>query len=79
MLDMKFVRNNPEIVKENIRKKFQDNKLPLVDEVIEFDKKFRAAKTRWDELRNPRNVISKQIGALMARAKRRRPKPPRPR
>ena len=70
MLDMKFVRNNPEIVKENIRKKFQDQKLPLVDEVIEFDKKFRAAKTRCDELRNQRNVISKQIGALMAQGKK---------
>ena len=70
MLDMKFLRNNPEIVKENIRKKFQDQKLPLVDEVIEFDRKFRAAKTRCDELRNQRNVISKQIGGLMAQGKK---------
>ncbi len=70
MLDMKFVRNNPEIVKENIRKKFQEDKLPLVDEVIELDKKFRTAKTRCDELRNQRNVISKQIGGLMAQGKK---------
>ncbi len=70
MLDMKFVRNNPEVVKENIRKKFQEDKLPLVDEVIELDKKYRAAKTRCDELRNQRNVISKQIGGLMAQGKK---------
>ena len=70
MLDMKFVRNNPEVVKENIRKKFQDQKLPLVDEVIEFDKKYRAAKTRCDELRNQRNVISKQIGGMMAQGRK---------
>ena len=63
MLDMKFVRNNPEVVKENIRKKFQDQKLPLVDEVIEFDKKYRAAKTRCDELRNQRDSRLKEIGA----------------
>ncbi len=65
MLDIKFVRNNPEIVKENIRKKFQDEKLPMVDEVIEMDVELRAAKTRGDELRNNRNVVSRQIGALM--------------
>ena len=70
MLDMKFVRNNPEVVKENIRRKFQDQKLPLVDEVIEFDRKYRAAKTRCDELRNQRNVISKQIGGMMAQGRK---------
>ena len=61
MLDIKFVRENPEAVKENIKKKFQDDKLVLVDEVVELDLKFRAARTRCDELRNQRNVISKQI------------------
>lgn len=70
MLDIKFVRENPEIVKENIKKKFQDSKLPLVDEAIEFDRKYRAAKTRADELRSGRNKISKQIGALMAQGKK---------
>ena len=70
MLDIKFVRNNPEAVKENIRKKFQDQKLPLVDEVIEYDKKFRAAKTRCDELRSQRNSISKAIGGMMAQGKK---------
>jgi seryl-tRNA synthetase len=70
MLDIKFVRSNPEAVKENIRKKFQDQKLPLVDEVIEYDKKFRAAKTRCDELRGQRNSISKAIGGLMAQGKK---------
>ena len=62
MLDIKFVRQNPDAVKENIKKKFQDEKLPLVDEVIEFDRKFREAKTRCDDLRGQRNTISKQIG-----------------
>ena len=70
MLDIKFVRNNPDLVKENIRKKFQDQKLPLVDEVIEYDRKFRAAKTRCDELRSQRNSISKAIGGLMAQGKK---------
>ena len=70
MLDIKFVRANPDAVKENIRKKFQDEKLPLVDEVIEFDAKFRAAKTRCDELRALRNKKSKQIGGLMAQGKK---------
>ena len=70
MLDIKFVRNNPEIVKENIRKKFQDEKLPMVDEVIAMDAEIRAAKTRGDELRNNRNVVSKQIGALMKEGKK---------
>ena len=62
MLDIKFVRANPEAVKENIRKKFQDEKLPLVDEVIEKDQQYRDAKTRGDYLRGQRNTISKQIG-----------------
>ena len=70
MLDMKFVRENPEIVKENIRKKFQDEKLPLVDEVIELDRQFRDSKTRADSLRADRNRISKQIGGLMAKGMR---------
>ena len=70
MLDIKFVRANPELVKENIKKKFQDEKLPLVDEVLAFDSEYRAAKTRCDELRNLRNVTSKRIGALMGQGKR---------
>ena len=70
MLDIKFVRENPEIVKENIKKKFQDKKLPLVDEVIEFDDERRKVVARADELRANRNKISKQIGALMAQGKR---------
>ena len=65
MLDIRFVRQNPEIVKENIRKKFQDEKLPLVDEVIELDEKVRAAKNRGDELRKIRNDVSREIGAFM--------------
>ena len=70
MLDIKFVRQNPEAVKENIKKKFQDEKLPLVDEVIDFDAKFRAAKTRCDELRAMRNKKSKEIGGLMAKGQK---------
>ena len=70
MLDLRFVRENPEIVKENIKKKFQDQKLPLVDEVIELDKLCRTAKGEADELRGSRNRLSKQIGALMAQGKR---------
>jgi seryl-tRNA synthetase len=65
MLDIRFVRNNPDIVKENIKKKFQDEKLPLVDEIIAMDEEVRAAKTRGDELRASRNSLSKQIGGLM--------------
>jgi len=65
MLDIKFVRQNPELVKENIKKKFQDEKLPLVDEVIELDEKLRAAKTRGDELRKIRNDVSREIGGYM--------------
>ena len=70
MLDMKFVRENPDIVKENIKKKFQDSKLPLVDEVIELDEKSRATKQEADDLRASRNSLSKQIGALMAQGKK---------
>ena len=70
MLDIKFVRQNPDAVKENIKKKFQDEKLPLVDEVIDFDAKFRAAKTRCDELRAMRNKKSKEIGGLMAKGQK---------
>ena len=70
MLDIKFVRENPDAVKENIKKKFQDDKLPLVDEVVELDAKLRAAKTRADELRAIRNKTSKEIGALMAQGKK---------
>ena len=70
MLDMKFLRNNPEIVKQNIRNKFQDEKLPLVDEVIEKDEKCRAAKSRGGELRAKRNTLSKQIGGLMAKGQK---------
>ena len=70
MLDMNFVRNNPDIVKENIRKKFQEQKLVLVDEVIELDKQYRAAIQKADALRNQRKTISKQIGGLMAKGQR---------
>ncbi|MCI8308325.1 MAG: serine--tRNA ligase [Lachnospiraceae bacterium] len=70
MLDMKFVRENPDIVKQNIKNKFQDDKLPLVDEVIELDKKSRAAKQEADSLRAERNTLSKQIGALMGQGKK---------
>ena len=69
MLDIKFVRENPEIVKENIKKKFQDQKLPLVDEVIDIDKKIRALKQESETLRASRNDLSKQIGALMREKK----------
>ena len=70
MLDIRFVRENPEIVKENIKKKFQEAKLPLVDEVIELDEKNRAAITEASELRASRNSLSKQIGMLMGQAKK---------
>ncbi|MBQ9153346.1 MAG: serine--tRNA ligase [Solobacterium sp.] len=70
MIDIKLIRENPELVKENIRKKFQDEKLPLVDEVAELDKKFRDSKTRADSLRGDRNRISKSIGQLMREGKR---------
>lgn len=70
MLDIKFVRENPDAVKENIRKKFQDSKLPLVDEVLAIDAELRAAKTEADELRANRNKVSKEIGGLMAQGKK---------
>ncbi|MCR4748525.1 MAG: serine--tRNA ligase [Lachnospiraceae bacterium] len=70
MIDIKFLRENPDLVKENIKKKFQDSKLELVDEVIELDKQSRAAKAEADELRSSRNKISKEIGALMAQGKK---------
>ena len=70
MLDLKFVRENPEAVKQNIRNKFQDNKLPLVDEVIELDELNRVAKQEGDALRAERNKLSKQIGGLMGQGKR---------
>ena len=70
MLDLKFVRENPEIVKQNIRNKFQESKLSLVDEVIELDTKNRAAKAEADSLRASRNKLSKQIGQLMGQGKK---------
>ena len=70
MIDIKFLRENPEIVKENIRKKFQDEKLPLVDEVIELDAESRKTQKEADELRANRNKVSKEIGALMAQGKK---------
>ncbi len=70
MLDIRFVRENPEVVKENIRKKFQDQKLPLVDEAIALDAESRALKKEGDELRASRNKLSKMIGALMGQGKR---------
>ena len=70
MLDIKFLRENPDIVKQNIKNKFQDEKLPLVDEVIELDLKSRKAKQEADELRASRKKVSKEIGALMAQGKR---------
>ena len=70
MLDIKFIRENPDVVKENIKKKFQDQKLPLVDEVIELDAKRRAAIVEADQLRAARNSLSKKIGMLMGQAKK---------
>lgn len=70
MIDMKWIRNDPEKVKENIRKKFQDEKLPLVDEVLDLDKQFRETKMTCDDLRNQRKTISKKIGALMGQGKK---------
>ena len=70
MIDIKFLRENPEAVKENIRKKFQDNKLPLVDEVIELDAQARKTQQEADNLRANRNKLSKQIGALMGQGKK---------
>ncbi len=70
MLDIHLLRTEPERVKENIRKKFQDEKLPLVDEVVAFDREFRDAKAQGDALRNKRKVVSKEIGGLMGRGLR---------
>ena len=70
MIDIKVLRENPEAVKENIKKKFQDKKLPLVDEVIEFDKKYREITFKDDELRSKRNSLSSQIGMLMKNGKK---------
>ena len=70
MIDIKFLRENPDAVRENIKKKFQEQKLPLVDEVMEFDKKSRAAKQEADDLRANRNALSKQIGGLMKDGKK---------
>ena len=70
MLDIKFLRENPDVVKENIKKKFQDNKLSMVDEVIELDAKKRAAQQEADSLRASKNKIAKEIGALMAQGKK---------
>ena len=66
MLDLKFVRENPDIVKQNIKNKFQDRKLPLVDEVIELDKRNREIKGEVEALRAEKNKVSKEIGACMA-------------
>ncbi|MCR4687160.1 MAG: serine--tRNA ligase [Lachnospiraceae bacterium] len=70
MIDIKFLRENPDAVKENIKKKFQDDKLPLVDQVIELDTKRRAVQAEGDDLKANRNKLSKQIGALMAQGKK---------
>ena len=70
MIDIRLIRENPELVRENIRKKFQDAKLPLVDEVIELDKANRAAINEASNLRAERNTLSKQIGMLMGQAKK---------
>ena len=70
MIDIKLIRENPDLVKENIKKKFQEEKLPLVDEVAQLDVQVRQAQTEADDLRNQRNVISKEIGRLMAEGKK---------
>ena len=70
MLDIKFVRENPDIVKQNIKNKFQDRKLPLVDEVIELDAENRKIKQEVEVLRAERNKLSKQIGGLMAKGEK---------
>ena len=70
MIDIKFLRENPEVVKENIRKKFQEHKLPLVDEVIELDEQARKTQQEADEIRASRNKLSKQIGMLMGQGKK---------
>ena len=70
MIDIKLIRENPEMVKENIRKKFQDQKLVLVDEIIKLDEEARQLTLKCDELRMKRNTISKEIGNLMAQGKK---------
>jgi len=70
MLDIKFVRDNQDIVKENIKKKFQDRKLPLIDEVIALDAENRKVITEADSLRAERNALSKEVGKLMGQAKK---------
>ena len=70
MIDIKFLRENPDVVRQNIKNKFQDKKLPLVDEVIDLDAKSRAAKQEADDLRAQRNTLSKQIGGLMKEGKK---------
>ena len=70
MIDIKFLRENPDVVKENIKKKFQDNKLPLVDEVIALDKELRSYQLKADTLRGDRNRLSKEIGGLMAKGQK---------
>ena len=70
MLDMKLIRTNPELVKENIKKKFQDSKLELVDKVVELDKTYRESKVECDNLRNKRKTMSKEIGAFMAKGQK---------
>ena len=70
MIDIKIIRENPDLVKENIKKKFQDHKLVLVDEVIALDKESRELTLMCDELRMKRNTISKEIGALMGQGKK---------
>ena len=70
MIDIKFLRENPDIVKQNIKNKFQDDKLPLVDEVIELDQRNREIKQEVEALRADKNQISKQIGACMAQGKK---------
>ena len=70
MIDINLIRENPELVKENIRKKFQDEKLPLVDEVAAMDKEVREVKQKGDALRADRNKMSKQIGGLMREGKK---------
>ena len=70
MIDIKLIRTNPELVKENIKKKFQDEKLPLVDEVVELDRQYRETKVKSDALRNQRKTISKAIGGLMAKGQK---------
>ena len=69
MLDIKFLRSNPDVVKQNIKNKFQDEKLPLVDEVIELDKRNREIKQEVEALRAEKNKASKEIGAMMAQKK----------